>query len=81
MAISRGNLEGDKDGLNDIFTIPVVPVSNSELIMFNGSVLHPVGSFSSGSARNMECIISGQTVQTGLKPEANDKLYYRCDVA
>ena len=80
MAIQRGELTGTKDGNNDAFTIPVVPIANSEQIIMNGSVLKPVGSFTVGAARYLECIISGQNVQVGLPPESGDTLWFICDV-
>jgi hypothetical protein len=81
VAIRRFDLAGTKNGVNDAFTIPVVPIANSEQVVFNGSILKPVVSFTVGAARSMECIISGQNVQTGLPPNSGDTLWILCDVA
>jgi len=80
VAINQGDLTGTKNGTNDAFTISVVPITNSVQIIFNGSVLKPVGSFSATPTRYMECIISGQNVTVGLPPDSGDTLWFICDV-
>lgn len=81
MAIQQLTISGTKNGTNDMFTISPVVISGSEQIFFNGSVLKPVGSFSSVPARYMECIINGTNLQLGLPPNANDTLWGLGDVA
>jgi hypothetical protein len=80
VAIRRFELTGTKNGVNDAFTIPVAPIANSEQVIFNGSILKPVVSFTVGAARNLECIISGQNVQVGLPPNSGDTLWILVDV-
>ena len=75
MALTQLTLTGTKNGVNDLFTLSAVVISGSEQIIFNGSVLKPVGSFSAIPARHMECIINGTSVQLGLPPNANDTLW------
>jgi hypothetical protein len=69
MAISRGDLVGARPGTS--FTIPVVPIAGSEMIIWDGNILYPVGA----------CVISGQNVTTGSVIAAGNKLHYICDVA
>jgi hypothetical protein len=77
MAISRGDLVGARPGTS--FTIPVVPIAGSEMIIWDGNILYPVGAFSSNPT--LECVISGQNVTTGSVIAAGNKLHYICDVA
>jgi hypothetical protein len=79
MAISRGDLVGTKNGSNVAFTIPVVPIAGSEMIIWEGNILYPVGAFSTNPT--LECIISGQNVTLGSAPASTNKLHYVCDVA
>lgn len=81
MAITPLTISGTKDGANDAFTISPVVISGSEQIIFNGSVLKPVGSFTVGAARALECIINGQNLQIGLPPNAGDTLWGLGDTA
>ena len=81
MAIVSLTISGTKDGVNDMFTISPVVISGSEFIIFNGSALKPVGSFTAGVTRNTECIISGQSLQVGLPPNPNDTLWGKGDTA
>jgi hypothetical protein len=80
VALTKGDLVGTKNGTNAAFTIPVVPIVNSEQVIMNGNILKPVGSFTAGGARNLECIISGQNVTVGLAPNSGDTLWFICDV-
>jgi hypothetical protein len=71
-----------KDGVQTQYKIPDddPALTDSAQIIFNGDTLKPVESFSSEPAKFKQCIINGQNVQVGLPPNANDQLWYICDV-
>jgi len=64
---SAGSLSGTQDGVNRIFTIPVVPYTNTLTIWCNFPLVPGVG-----------YQLSGSTVTFTNAPVATDTLHYQC---
>ena len=68
----HGDLLGNKNGLNQNFTIPESIVLESLLIFWNTSILYPVAASPVGT----QCIISLPNVVVSFPPVATDNLWY-----
>lgn len=81
MAIKFGDLvntdgtPATKNGVQTVYKINGAPIVNSPQIIYSGNTLKPVTVFSSAPTRNMECIISGTSVEVGLAPKSTDVLW------
>ena len=71
MALKRADLTGVKNGVNTTFTLPDLPLANSEVIIFNTSALYKVVV----SPGVTQYTLSGQTVTLGLAPASTDDLW------
>jgi hypothetical protein len=72
MALTYGDLQGTKNGVNTSFTIPVALVSGSEQIIHAGKTLKVV----TGTPGAGQCSITSQNVVVGTAPQSNEDLWY-----